>query len=311
MLQQTQVATVVPYFRRFLDRFPTIEDVARAAEQDVLRLWQGLGYYSRARNLHATAKKVVSEFGGTLPTSLQDLLSLPGIGRYTAGAIVSIAFDQPAPIVDGNVTRVICRLDGIRSDPRDKQTRELLWQRAEEIVPKTRPGDFNSALMELGATVCIPRNPQCLICPVSAHCQALASGLQEKIPVPRKAKSTPLVRRHTYCIHHADQYLIEQRPARGRWASMWQFITVDPVEARSRPIRIREPVLLATLQHALTHRRYEFDVFAANAVGRNRSKGDSNRRWVRFDDLDQYPMPRPHVRMIELLERMKRADLKK
>src|SRR5688500_13285875 len=157
MLQQTQVATVVPYFRRFIERFPTIADLARADEQDVLRMWQGLGYYTRARNLRAAAQAVVRDFGGELPRDLDSLLRLPGVGRYTAGAVATLAFDEPAAIVDGNVVRVICRLDRFESDPREKATSELIWRRAEQIVPARRAGDFNSALMELGATICTPR----------------------------------------------------------------------------------------------------------------------------------------------------------
>src|SRR5687768_16089198 len=172
MLQQTQVATVVPYFNRFIARFPTLADLAGADEQEVLRLWQGLGYYSRARNLQAAARKVVAEYGGELPRERDRLLTLPGVGRYTAGAVASIAFDRRAPILDGNVIRVLCRIDKIQSDPRDRSTQDLLWRRAEEVLPARRAGAFNSALMELGATVCTPRSPQCLLCPVREHCEA-------------------------------------------------------------------------------------------------------------------------------------------
>src|SRR5690348_5420550 len=151
MLQQTQVATVIPYFQRFIERFPTIAELAAADEQDVLRLWQGLGYYSRARNLQRCAQRVVTDFGGQLPQDLESLRALPGVGRYTAGAPASIAFGRRAPILDGNVTRVICRLDRIQRDPREAATNDVLWTRAAEILPaRQRIGDFNSALMELG-----------------------------------------------------------------------------------------------------------------------------------------------------------------
>ena len=179
MLQQTQVATVIPYFHRFLQRFPTLRSLADADEQEVLRLWQGLGYYSRARNLQKAAQVICRDFEGTLPCTATALLSLPGVGPYTAGAIASIAFGQRAPILDGNVQRVLCRLDCIRTDPRDPPTRQHLWDRAEQILPDRRLGDFNSALMELGATICTPRNPQCLLCPVRSHCQAFDAGLPD------------------------------------------------------------------------------------------------------------------------------------
>lgn len=217
MLQQTQVTTVIPYFHRFLERFPTLTALASAHQQDVLRLWQGLGYYSRARNLHAAAQKVVRDFDGRLPETVEQLLQLPGIGRYTAGAIASIAFNQRAPILDGNVQRVLCRLDQVTADPRERETQKILWQRAEELLPKQRVGDFNSALMELGAMLCTPRSPQCLLCPVREHCQAHAAGMQEQIPAPKKSRPIPLNRRRTYCIRRGDEWLIEQRPATGRW----------------------------------------------------------------------------------------------
>jgi len=216
MLQQTQVATVVPYFTRFIERFPTLADLAAAEEQDVLRLWQGLGYYSRARNLRAAARAVATNYGGELPRERDELLKLPGVGRYTAGAVASIAFDRRAPILDGNVARVLCRIDKIETDPRERLTQELLWRRAEKILPRRRVGAFNTAMMELGATVCIPRSPQCLICPVREHCEAFAAGVQETIPPARKAKETPLLRRVTFCVRRGEQWLIEQRPATGQ-----------------------------------------------------------------------------------------------
>lgn len=299
MLQQTQVATVVPYFTRFLQRFPTLASLAQAPEQEVLRLWQGLGYYSRARNLQATAQRVAVELGGELPADCRDLLKLPGIGRYTAGAISSIAFGRRAPILDGNVTRVLCRIDNIQSDPRDRMTAEKLWQRAEEILPRAGVGDFNSALMELGATVCTPRNPRCLVCPVRNHCEAAAAGIQDKIPVPRRAKPTPLVRRVTFCVLREGRLLIEQRPPKGRWAGMWQFITVDP--ANAPPDLARGARRLGNVFHALTHRRYEFEVFLARPINAQALQSDPPRRWVTEEELDHFPLPRPHLKMLELV----------
>ena len=212
---------------------------------------------------------IVRDHDGRIPESADELQTLPGIGRYTAGAIASIAFGQRAPILDGNVQRVLCRLDLIQTDPRDPNTREQLWKRAEEILPRKRIGDFNSALMELGAIVCTPRNPQCLLCPVREHCRAFAAGMQEKIPAPRAAKQTPLVLRRTYCIRRGDRWLIEQRPPTGRWAGMWQFITIPVVSESGRsaalPLSTTPPKVIATLSHALTHRRYQFEVFICDA----------------------------------------------
>ncbi len=311
MLQQTQVATVVPYFQRFIEELPTVADLANADQQRVLRLWQGLGYYSRARNLHAAAKKIVAEFGGQIPKTLSALQSLPGIGQYTAGAVASIAHNVRAPILDGNVARVLCRLFRIESDPREKQTRVKLWQLAEEILPDESAAtkkqntfaDFNSAMMELGALVCTPRNPQCLICPVRTHCQAFAAGVQDQIPVPRKSKPTPLVKRWTFCICAGDRWLIEQRPATGRWAGMWQFITIEaaadkPTAARMSKklaMKIKDLRYLGIVAHALTHRRYHFDVFTCEVERK------TDGVWVNVRELDHHPFTGPHLKIVEML----------
>jgi A/G-specific adenine glycosylase len=309
MLQQTQVATVIPYFSRFIQRFPTLRDLAAADEQDVLRAWQGLGYYSRARNLRAAAKTVLDHHGGQLPRDPDNLLKLPGIGRYTAGAIASIAFGRRAPILDGNVTRVLCRIDRIQSDPRDRTTLQLLWRRAEEILPTRRVGAFNTALMELGATVCIPRSPQCLICPVREHCEAYAAGVQQTIPPPRQAAPTPLLRRAIFCIRRNDHWLIEQRPPTGRWAGMWQFVTVPADESATPqallpllPVRTTGLRPLGTVTHGLTHRRYHFDVYACESPRRQRPPAPPPpREWVKLERLSDYPLPRPHLKVVDLL----------
>jgi A/G-specific adenine glycosylase len=315
MLQQTQVATVVPYFKRFIEAFPTVRALAEADEQQVLRLWQGLGYYSRARNLRKSAQAIVADHGGQVPADVESLRLLPGVGRYTAGAVASIAFGVRAPILDGNVARVLCRLDAIRCDPREKPTTDLLWARAEQILPKTRRriGEFNSALMELGATVCTPRNPQCLTCPVREHCQAFAAGIQDRIPPPRKARVNPLLRRWTICVRRSrdGKWLIEQRPPAGRWASMWQFVTVEPDKqaaltswtARTAlSVQVDAPKRLGVVTHGLTHRRYEFDVyFCSTSDGKSAVSAERIRTWASLDELGNYPLPKPHVRIARML----------
>ena len=303
MLQQTQVATVITYFNRFIEQFPRLEDLANADAQQVLRAWQGLGYYSRARNLQSAAKIIVADFGGEVPSSVEELLKLPGVGRYTAGAISSIAFEKRSPILDGNVARVLCRLDGVRGDPREPATREELWRRAEEILPGRKIGDFNSALMELGAMICSPRSPQCLICPVRDHCAARAAGLENLIPPAKRGKVTPLLRRWTFCIRSGDRYLIQQRPGKGRCAGMWQFFTV---EARDTPpsvdllrsqfsLGVSELIRLGIVEHALTHRRYRFEIFSCEC----RTSGDG--KWSTLEELDHLPMPRPQLKIREML----------
>jgi A/G-specific adenine glycosylase len=309
MLQQTQVATVVPYFGRFLERFPTIQSLAAAGEQDVLRLWQGLGYYSRARNLLAAARKVVSDFGGEVPRSPEQLHSLPGVGPYTAGAIASIAFDCRAPILDGNVSRVLCRIEKITGDPRRPDTAKRLWQIAEGILPRRRCGDFNSALMELGAVICTPRQPACNRCPVRSLCKARAAGVQDKIPPPRRARPVPLEKRWTICVCRGDEYLIERRPSRGRWAGLWQFPTFEAngslpsggAIANKIGLSLDRLTRIGEIRHALTHRRYEFTAFTAVADSQTSSEPSQDRRWVRLENLDEYPLSRPQIRIAEML----------
>jgi len=306
MLQQTQVATVIPYFHRFVARFPTIQALAGADVQTVLRLWQGLGYYSRARNLHACARRIVDEHSGRVPDDVATLLTLPGVGRYTAGAIASLAYNVRAPILDGNVIRVLCRIDQIESDPRDKTVQAGLWRRAEEILPKRNPSAMNSALMELGATVCTPRNPQCLICPVRSNCHAAAAGLQAQIPPPKKAKATPLHQRVVVCVEHEGRYLIEQRPATGRWGGLWQFKTIEanggglPAAAdltRLIGVAVHPPARLGQVRHALTHRRYEFEAYRACLRGHP----IEGQVWVTPDGLDAYPLSKPQLSIAALL----------
>jgi A/G-specific adenine glycosylase len=315
MLQQTQVATVIPYFNRFIARFRTLADLASAEQQEVLKLWQGLGYYSRAKNLRAAAQMVLKDFAGELPSEVDHLLKLPGVGRYSAGAIASIAFERRAPILDGNVARVLCRIDKIRSDPRERETNARLWKRAEQILPKKHVGDFNSALMELGATVCRPRNPQCLICPVQKHCEAFTAGLQEKIPPPRKRMETPLLKRWAFCIRRGDDFLLEQRPESGRWAGMWQFITREsggaPVTAKTIrslfSIRSSSPSHLGNVQHSLTHRRYDFSVYLAETRDGASHSIEAPHAWVSLDRLHEYPLPRPHLKIATQLRGLKTA----
>lgn len=306
MLQQTQVATVVPFFTRFIQRLPSISDLAEARPQELLRLWQGLGYYARVRNLQATAKIVVKMYDGRVPSSVQELRELPGIGPYTAGAIASIAYDQREAIVDGNVARVLCRLDAIQSNPKTPSVRKLLWQRAYEILPQRRIGHFNSALMDLGATVCTPRAPKCPDCPVRTHCSALARSIVDRTPLAAPARARPVERRCTFCITQAGKYLLEQRLAQGRWASMWQFPTV--VSDACRPtsaslaryfgLNVDDIRRLGKIRHELTHRRYEFEVFRCST---RRPGKVRPRRWVRLSDLHQFPLPRPHVQIADLL----------
>ena len=227
MLQQTQVDRVISYYQRFLVALPTIEALANAEVPEVLALWRGLGYYSRARNLHKAAQALVARFDGAMPTTLEALKSLPGFGRYTAGAVASIAFDQPVPLVDGNVARVFSRLFEIDGLPGEKAREALLWQIAEHLVSGARPGDFNQSLMELGATVCLPSRPMCLICPVQSWCLALAKGRVAQLPPPKKAAKRKKLELAVAVAQRKGVVLMARRLESGLFGGLWEMPSVE------------------------------------------------------------------------------------
>ena len=305
MLQQTQVSTVIPYFHRFLGRFPTLRRLAEADLQEVLQLWQGLGYYSRARNLHAAARMIQEQFAGEIPAEVTSLQALPWVGRYTAGAISSIAFNRPAPILDGNVQRVLCRLDAITQNPRERTVQQQLWQRAQKILPKENPGDFNSALMELGALVCTPRNPQCASCPLQPICLAQKRSLVDVIPPAKKALTRPLEQRWVFCLEHQQRWLLEKRPETGRWAGLWQFFTLPAGKGEPTceqlgklcQMPVRDLQKLGEVMHQLTHRRYQFTAWHV-VVEQVKTTGE--RSWVQLEDLGRYPLSKPQLEIARL-----------
>jgi A/G-specific adenine glycosylase len=227
MLQQTRVETVIPYFQRFIERFPTMESLADAPEDDVLKLWEGLGYYSRARNLQGAIREVQERYGGTIPDTKEEISSLKGVGPYTSGAILSIAYNKPEPAVDGNVMRVLSRYFLIEEDIMKNSTRSVMEKLAKELIPDGAAGDFNQALMELGAMVCTPRSPHCLTCPIREHCSAQQAGMEEALPVKKKAKPPRPERRIAAIIEgtggNAGSVLIRQRPQEGLLARMWEL----------------------------------------------------------------------------------------
>ena len=223
MLQQTQVATVRPYFERFLAALPTVEALAAADEHEVLRLWEGLGYYRRARQLHQAARLICSRHGGRFPRDIEQLRRLPGIGRYTAGAILSIAFDQPQPILEANTSRLFSRLLAWSGEPASAAGQRLGWAMAEAVLPRRGAGRFNQALMELGSEVCQPRQPRCAVCPVASLCRAFAAGLQSRIPPPRRKAARKAVREAAVVVRRRGRVLLLQRPEGGRWAGLWDF----------------------------------------------------------------------------------------
>jgi A/G-specific adenine glycosylase len=236
MLQQTTVVAVIPYFERFLARFPTLAALAAADEHDVLRLWEGLGYYSRARNLHAAAGQVVRDHAGVIPDDVDTLQSLPGIGRYTAGAIASFAYDRRAPVVEANTLRVYMRLLALREPTDSSAARNAVWEFAEQAVPLRSAGKFNEALMDVGATICVPVSPRCDECPVISCCQAFRQGVQTEIPLPKRRPEPTAVSQAMIAVKRGGRYLLRKSPPGERWHGLWEFLRVpldDGSDAKS------------------------------------------------------------------------------
>lgn len=303
MLQQTQIVTVLPYYARWLAQFPTVAALAAASLDQVLKVWEGLGYYSRARNLHAAARKVVTERKGELPQTAEEWQKLPGIGRYTAGAIASIAFHQPVPILDGNITRVLTRLTDLSDDITRSATRTQLWRIAADLVPSQRPGDFNQALMELGQRLCLPAAPHCHECPLAVACLARARGAQLERPVRPARRPIPHYQVAAGVIWREDgRLLITQRPADGLLGGLWEFPggKQEPDESLPQTLQreIREELaieiaveaLLLTLKHAYTHFRITLHAFQARYLtGTIQHLGVADHAWVWPAELDNYP----------------------
>lgn len=270
MLQQTQVSRVVEKFAPFLDRFPTVSDLAIADEDDVLAAWSGLGYYRRARLLHACAKAIVEHHNAVVPGTVEELLTLPGIGRYTAGAIASIVFGQRAPIVDGNVARVLLRVHNKPVPQTDKETTQWAWSRAQQLVDtSTDPAIFNESMMELGATVCTPKAPRCLQCPIQGQCAALHAGTTESIPLPKPKARQKRIYCASVAMHNRDRVVLTQRPGSGMWASMFQMPTLERDDRAHTPdevaggLSIADAELIEQFTHITTHRIVEFSIYRA------------------------------------------------
>jgi A/G-specific adenine glycosylase len=292
MLQQTRVETVLPYYTRWLRIFPTVHALARAKDDRVLKLWEGLGYYSRARNLHRAAQTVIRDYGGKLPRTAEDLRVLPGIGRYTAGAIASIAFDERVPLVDGNVARVFARVFAIRANVKAPQTMEALWQLAEDLVPDRNPGDFNQALMELGALVCTPANPQCEVCPMRGVCIARARGLVDQLPNRGQPQATKRVVVSAALVRRNGSLLMQRRPDRGLLARMWELPAL-----RRGQFRKGKPLL--ELRHTITNRRITLRVFECQCGSALQDNLTADLRWVSATEIKRLSLPAAHRRAIK------------
>jgi A/G-specific adenine glycosylase len=322
MLQQTRVETVIPYFEKWMRLFPDIRALANAREHDVLNTWEGLGYYSRARNLNKAAKIVANQYDGVMPRDLDALRKLPGIGRYTVGAIASIAFGMDVPALDGNIRRVYARLFDI-SEPADSTVGEkILWQLAEKHLPQGEAGDYNQALMDLGATICLPKNPRCLICPLMKICKARKNGTQDQRPVMRPKKVVPeyihaaavIVRRIANTPH--EKVLLAQRPSKGLLAGMWEFpngrVIGDPAKGLAKALKTgynlklranRNKKVLTTVQHAYSHFKVTVHPFQCELESMPENE---NLKWIPLKQLDDYPMGKIDRQIAKMIANIRR-----
>jgi A/G-specific adenine glycosylase len=303
MLQQTRVETVIPYYLRWLEKFPNVATLAASDEQTVLNAWEGLGYYSRARSILKTARLLHDQYHDELPADRQELEKLPGLGRYTAAAIASIAFGLDEVVLDGNVKRVLSRVWNLDIAVDTPAGEKLLWQKAEELLPHGEAGDYNQAVMDLGATLCTPRSPSCLFCPVQFMCAANRLGLQAERPVMSEKKAIPHIQVVAAVLHQGNTVLIQRRPSKGLLGGLWEFpggkieAGETPPQALQRELReeleleihVGEP--LGIYNHAYTHFKVTLQAFFAEiTAGELLAHAASEIAWVEIDHLDDYPM---------------------
>lgn len=330
MLQQTRVDTVIPYFYRFIDRFPTLAALAEAPEEEVLKHWEGLGYYSRARNLQTAVREVVAEYGARVPDNKEAVSGLKGVGPYTTGAILSIAYNKPEPAVDGNVMRVLSRYLLIEDDIAKPAVRVLFEEQVRTLIPEGRASDFNQALMDFGATVCTPKKPGCLVCPVSVHCAGRLAGRESELPVKSRAKPPKPVYRLAALVagtgERAGKVLVRQRNATGLLASMWElpqleapgeelwqsvplggaWLAEELLAQQSLPLRLASPVAhIADAQHVFTHLVWHVRVIGATADCDEAALEQLGYRWVGPAEFERYVWPNVFRKLlIEYFESM-------
>lgn len=322
MLQQTRVDQVRPYYDRFMERFPTAEHLGKAPLEDVLKAWEGMGYYARARNLHRAARRVVDEHGGQIPDDPAQISDLPGIGPYTAAAISSIAFGRDCPVVDGNVVRVLSRLFHLTDDPASSAARKRLDGLAGRLLARGRAGDFNQAMMELGATICTPRRPRCGECPVNPYCEARKT-LPDPSVLPRKRPRKLRPHHHVAAaiVRRNDEVLIVRRPTDGLLGGLWEFpggivrkgVVGETFLAEEMKntlgIGIRVDCAVATLRHAFTHFEMTLQGYSCSYLeGAARHRDGNECRWVRFEDLGRFAFPRAYQRLIEAAAKVREVQ---
>jgi len=317
MLQQTQMDRVVTYFNNWMKRFPTIISIPEASEEEVLKFWEGLGYYSRVRNIIKTARILLEDYKGKLPIDHKKLMNLPGIGPYTAGAIMSIAFNKEYAIVDANIERVFARLFNLDKPVKNKATHAFIWEKANELIPKGKAREFNQSLMELGALVCLPTNPRCKICPVTDYCQSLLENVIEKRPLAVKSSQTVFIEMSTGILTRNGKILIQKRKPKGVWPNLWEF-PGGRLEAGETPemglvreyaeeteLKIGKLKKITTVQHSYTIYRVTLHCYFCSVVD-SRFKpvlhGAQEYRWVMPEELSQYAFPAGHRKLIDHLK---------
>ncbi len=317
MLQQTRVETVRPYYRRWMERFPTVFELAAAATDDVLKAWEGLGYYARARNLHRAAQQLVRDHRGKLPDNWDDLRALPGIGDYTAGAVLSIAFGKPFPAVDGNARRVLARLFAIDAPIRRSAVQRQMYDLAARMIPAERPGDFNQALMDLGAEVCLPRTPDCDSCPLTGECLAFQQDRQADFPYRKTPHKLPHYEMTAGVIWGPQRkVLMARRPWKGLLGGLWGFpgskqITGETLEASLRRgiratlgvrVAIEEPIV--TIEHAYTHFRITLHAFHCRYLsGDPQTIGCAEWKWIVPEEIQKLALPRTDQKILKAIDR--------
>lgn len=311
MLQQTRVDTVIPYFRHFMKKFPTIYDLAAANSEEVLKVWEGLGYYSRARNLHESAKEVVNHLDGEIPSDRKSLEALKGIGPYTSGAILSIAFDQAEHAVDGNVLRVLSRILKVEENITEHRVRRKFQTYAQHLMAKEDPSSFNQGIMELGALICVPKEPKCHECPVQKHCLAYKEDMERHLPIRTKAKKVKSLPYIVLVIEtEQNQWVIEKRPSEGLLANLWQFPMVPVYEIGKDHIenwffheyglKIALQKQIGTFNHVFSHLIWDLTVYHARLLEMEENK---TVQFVDVDEADQYPFSAAHLRVLEKVKR--------
>jgi A/G-specific adenine glycosylase len=308
MLQQTQVTTVIPYYQNFLKSFPTIRHLAKTNLSKVLKAWEGLGYYSRARNLHRASQMVLNHFHGSIPDTLKDLLSLPGIGPSTAGAILSFAFNKAAPILDGNVKRVLSRLFAVSGSPRERKTQQLLWQISQSLIPKGCSNPFNQALMDLGSMLCTPKDPECLRCPLRQFCKGRASGDPERYPSKRLNRVIPHRNAVSAVIKKDGKVFLSQRPPTGLLGGLWEFPNWE-IEGEKRlklrkdikkemGINVKVKESIGIFQQTYSHFKLTLHVFHCQYLN-----GKGKGKWVPIKKLPAFPISRIHRKIAEKISK--------